>query len=67
MARVARSLSGHRCGESHQRARLSDAQVRDIRARYVAYVVSYGRLAREFGCAESTIRDIVTFRTRVSA
>lgn len=62
-----RNHTGHRVGEWHQRARLTDEQVRQIRAKHMAYVRGYGALAKEYGCGESTIRDIVQFRTRASA
>jgi hypothetical protein len=60
-----RNHTGHRVGEWHQRARLTDAQVREIRAAYGP--LGYKRLAGRFGCGESTVRDIVTYRTRASA
>jgi len=33
---------------------------------HLAYVRGYGYLANKFKCAESTVRDIVTYRTRKS-
>ena len=64
---VSRQHQGYRVGESHHRAKLSDAQVRAMRAKYLAYVIGYETLAREFGCGVSTARDICTMRTRWSA
>lgn len=64
---IARNHTGHRVGEHHGKARLSDAQVREMRAAHVPYVVGYETLARMFGCAVSTARDICTYRTRASA
>ena len=48
----------------HHRAKLSADQVRQMRAKYLAYVVGYETLAREFGCGISTARDVCTYRTR---
>ena len=48
----------------HHRAKLSADQVRQMRAKYLAYVVGYETLAREFGCGISTAMDVCTFRTR---
>lgn len=48
----------------HHRAKLSAEQVRKMRKEYMAYVVGYGELARKYGCGESTVRDIVQYRTR---
>ena len=48
----------------HHKAKLSDAHVREMRNRYLAYVVGYETLAKEFRCGISTARDICTFRTR---
>lgn len=59
-----RNHTGHRVGQDHHRSKLTDEQVAKIRRMYRPRVVSYGDLAHEFGCAESTIRDIVTYRTR---
>ena len=59
-----RSLSGHRVGEGHQKAKLTDAQVKSMREKYLPFVCGYGSLAKEFGCGQSTVRDIVQYRTR---
>jgi hypothetical protein len=67
MTVIARNHTGHRVGECHQNARLTDAQVRAIREEYMPYVSGYGYLARKYGCGESTIRDIVQYRTRTAA
>jgi transposase len=44
---------------------LTNDQVREIRAKYFAYIVGrgYGALAKEYGVGESTIRDCVKFWT----
>lgn len=62
-----RSLSGHRVGEHHQHAKLSDDQVKAMRAEYVPGVIGYETLAKKYGCGISTARDICTYRTRWSA
>jgi len=59
-----RNWRGYRIGESHQRAKLTDAEVNAMRARYVPGKIGYGTLAKEFGCGESTARDIVNHYTR---
>lgn len=69
---IKRAPSGHRCGESHQRAKLTDKQVIAMRQQYDAWKAAcvwagYGRLAKMFGCSASTARDIVTYRTRYFA
>ena len=59
----------HRYGQNHHRAKLSDEQVREIRAQHLAWVRGrgYKTLALKYGVSESTIRDICTYRTRRSA
>jgi len=49
---------------NQHRIKLTDAQVREIRNLHLAYVRGYGYLANKFNCGVSTVRDIVTFRTR---
>jgi hypothetical protein len=58
--------TGYKRGERHHRAKLSNADVKEIRRIYLAYVRGYETLARQFQCAPSTIRDIVTYRTRAA-
>lgn len=48
----------------HHRAKLTDAQVAQMRKEYLAYVRGYETLAKKFGCGISTARDICTYRTR---
>jgi Mor family transcriptional regulator len=62
--KIKRNHKGYRVGEFHQAAKLTDAQVEEIRKRYLAYVRGYEKLAREYGCSVSTVRDIVQHRTR---
>lgn len=64
MNNIRRNHTGHRCGECHQHAKLSDAQVAEIRRKHTPYVCGYRKLAKEYGCGQSTIRDICTYRTR---
>ena len=56
-----------RRGERHPKARLSDEQVRNLRERYLARNKGYSWLAKELGLSLWTVRDIVTYRTRVDA
>lgn len=65
--RIARSPTGHRIGESHYRAQLTDDDVRMIRHLNSRHGIGYRRLARKFEVGESTIRDICTYRTRRNA
>lgn len=64
---VTRSPSGHRCGQSHPRAKLTFEQVREMRELHERRGKGYGTLAAIFACGESTARDICTYRTRNSA
>lgn len=59
-----RNHLNYRVGQDHHRAKLSDEQVAKIRRMYRPRIVGYETLAREFNCGASTIRDIVTYRTR---
>lgn len=59
---------GRRIGESHQAAKLSDAEVEQIYAMHDAGM-GYRRIARKLdhvpgGISKSTVRDICTGRTR---
>lgn len=70
-----RNHTGHRIGQDHQRARVSDAKVRQIREEYERQESragnggggGYATLARRHGMGVSTVRDIITYRTRASA
>jgi len=70
-----RNHTGHRIGQDHQNARVSDAKVRQIRKEYDEEESragnggggGYATLARRHGIGVSTVRDIVTYRTRASA
>ena len=60
---IARNHTGHRVGQHHQRAKLSDSRVARMRADN-AKGVGYKRLAKKYACGISTARDICTYRTR---
>lgn len=64
---IARAPSGHRCGEHHQKAKLTDAQVSEMRKLHQSGKAGYRNLAKMFGCGQSTARDICDYRTRYSA
>lgn len=56
-------------GEKHHKARLTDAQVQDMRDLYQSWKAAkankgYSALGEIFGCSMWTARDIVTYRTR---
>jgi hypothetical protein len=52
--------------KQHHKAKLPFTAVKAMRAAHLPYVVGYKKLAKQFGCAESTARDICTFRTRMA-
>lgn len=56
-----------RGGQNHWKANLSDEQIVQMRAKYQHRVYGYGKLAKEFGCPESTVRDVVLSKTRANA
>jgi hypothetical protein len=56
---------GYRCGETHPNARLTDAEVEQIRCLHEDGVPC-SELAAQFDCARSTISSIVNYRHRVS-
>lgn len=49
--------------------RLTDDQVREVRALYKPFVrgSGYGAIAKKYGVALSTIRDVIQYRTAFSA
>lgn len=63
---ITRAPSGHRAGASHHRARLTTAEVKEMRWLREHDGMSYSKLAERFGCGVSTARDIVTYRTRMA-
>lgn len=50
----------------HHKAKLTNAQVKQMRAEHLAYIRGYGYLANKYGCGVSTARDIVNFYTRIN-
>lgn len=46
-------------GQSHERAKITDSQVIEIRSKYIPYKYSYARIGKEYGLDQSTISDIV--------
>ncbi|CAI3787473.1 hypothetical protein AHFPHNDE_01137 [Pseudomonas sp. MM227] len=64
MQKITRNHTNHRCGASHQRAKLTTEQVSAMRAEYEEGVGGYEYLAAKYGCGVSTARDIVKYRTR---
>lgn len=67
MKRTTRAPSGHRCGSSHHRSKLTTEQVKEMRHMREATGMGYAKLAAKFGCGESTARDIVNYYTRISS
>ena len=55
---------GYRVGESHPKAKLSDAQVEQIRSLYEEGFVSYRTLAKWFGVPRTTIAGICSYTRR---
>ena len=53
------TIKGQRVGERHPLAKLTDAQVREIRERYLAGGVMQKDLAREYGVVDSAISHII--------
>ena len=60
---LARNHTGHRVSQHHPRAKLSDAEVKEMRTHHAAGI-GYARLAKHYRCGISTARDICTYRTR---
>lgn len=67
MTKTHRAPTGHICGQSHYRARLSDEQVKNLRADYKPFVFSIQKCADKYRCGFSTARDIIYFATRKNA
>ena len=67
MSQITRGHTNHRAGASHPKAKLTDQQVKEMRAIYESGGIGYGFLADYFKCGASTVRDIVQYRTRWTA
>lgn len=64
---VRRNHLGYRVGEAHQKAVLSDDDVRVMRQIRDETGAGYRLLGEMFGTPAFTVRDIVTYRTRAAA
>ena len=64
--RIKVNEAGRRVGETHHRSKLSDADVDLMRDLHEDHGLWYDRLSKRFGVAKSTVRDIVTYRHRIS-
>lgn len=62
-----RNHTGHRVGEGHQRAKLSDGQVRNMRYAHEKLGMTRSEVANLFNVSYWTARDILTYTTRASA
>ena len=61
---IRRGPTGHRRGESHPRAKLTDEQVDRIRS-LRAHGWTYRRITEAIGASYWTVRDIADYRTRL--
>ena len=59
-----RAPTGHIQGERHHRARLSDAEVAEMRELHEQAEIGYKTLSKMFNCPKSTARDICQYLTR---
>lgn len=55
---------GHRRGEQHPRAKLTDHDVALIRTLHECHELGYGTLAAKFEVPKSTVRDVCKYHTR---
>lgn len=62
-AKEYRIKPGYPTGERHPAHKLTNDQVRSIRAMHLAYITGYGKIAKLFGVGSSTVKDICTYRT----
>ncbi len=61
---IALTERGHRVGESHGNAKLSDEQVDKMRELREQKGFSYGKLAMLFKTSKFTVRSICTYQRR---
>lgn len=59
-----RRFMGHRGKDPHPRAKLTDAEVEEIREMWSDGMWTYSTLAEVWEVSRYTIRDIVTWRRR---
>ena len=62
-----RNHTGHRVGQDHQKAKLTDEQVRQLRQDHDNDLGGYRTLAKRYNIGVSTARDIVNGYTRGTA
>lgn len=62
---VRRAFTGHRVGESHQRAELTSEDITLIRTLNKEHKIGYGTLGKKFETPKSTIADICTYKRRI--
>jgi len=67
MALITRAPSGHRCGQSHPRAKASDEVVRRAREMRERKHWGYAVIGAELGVSWNTVRDWCEYRTRANA
>jgi hypothetical protein len=53
----------YRHGKDHQHAKLTPEAVRDIRQNYLAYVRGYRFWAKKYQVSDSTIRDVLSYKS----
>lgn len=58
---------GIRVGEDHQRAKLTDAEVDQMRRMHEVDKIGYRRLAAIFEVGKTTVRDICNYKLRCQA
>ena len=63
---IRRSATGHRIGEQHHRAKLTDADVRLIRTLHADHGLSYSQLSDKFEAPKRTIRAFCAYERRAT-
>ena len=53
-----RNHTGHRMGQDHHRAKVSDEIVKAMRADYIPHVFGYRQVGEKYGVPKWTARDI---------
>jgi AraC-like DNA-binding protein len=62
--RIAYNERGHRIGETHHNAHISDLVVDLIRERHEDDAISYAAISRELSLSLSTVKKILTYQRR---